>query len=169
MRILGWLRTAFIRSLRRSVLVGARSQYHVATSSALANTGGQLFSDSASAFTECGKSPEECGQCVRYPATFFVCLTSVCRSIFVQSEAAAASTRHGHYPSTLGAEQRGGERLQQASRCGQKGGSAGRLEQTRTLLPSISTWFVNTAFSGHRREPTRSASWAMGQGLELEP
>mmetsp|Transcript_152088 Transcript_152088/g.276606 ORF Transcript_152088/g.276606 Transcript_152088/m.276606 type:complete len:557 (-) Transcript_152088:56-1726(-) len=48
----------------RPVDVGAKAIFHVATSPSLFDqeSGGALFSDKAGAFTNCGKSPEECGR-----------------------------------------------------------------------------------------------------------
>merc|ERR1739848_965285 len=46
----------------RQTTVGAKAIFHAATSSSLGEieSGGGLFSDTAGAFTDCGKAPEEC-------------------------------------------------------------------------------------------------------------
>lgn len=61
---LGRAFSALSTFMLRPVEVGAKAIFHVATSPALFDqeSGGALFSDKAGPFTNCGKSPEECGR-----------------------------------------------------------------------------------------------------------
>lgn len=64
--ILSPLKSGISNGFKRSIDTGAKAVLHVATSPALEAVSGQLFSDTASGFTEAAgckrKTPELCGQ-----------------------------------------------------------------------------------------------------------
>lgn len=69
MKIFAWLfsgvRTWVTAATRRSISHGAKAIYHVTTSPALDGVGGQVYSDTAGAFMDCGRaSPADCGRVV---------------------------------------------------------------------------------------------------------
>mmetsp|Transcript_61763 Transcript_61763/g.169730 ORF Transcript_61763/g.169730 Transcript_61763/m.169730 type:complete len:188 (+) Transcript_61763:521-1084(+) len=111
-KLYGLVFTNVANAMLRDSVTGAKAVFHVATAKALgfAKAGGGLFADTAGAFVNCGKAPDQCGRVKLYEQPAAAADQKLAKQLWTRTEKAL-----GHHLRPLAGDGEEGDEPQEAS------------------------------------------------------